>query len=389
MVLPMPGELIPELGTPVQVLWGRADRHVPTMAAAGDRKRAANVRVLVASDAVGALTSLQAGRVIASGWSPAVVDVIALGEAGAGFVSAFADLRGASLDVSAVGGSTVTLAEANGVAALSVSGEQLRADLPYATSSGALGEELNHLLRSRRPRRVYLDLAGVAVHDAGAGFLAGLGATADRPLDHGALGLSDLGVVDLSIPFSTLGHTELIGVVPHSELNHHLLGLRGITSARGRSAGLDPALLLRIDGALESFARHTSAEHAALTGAGACGGLGFAVLALGGRLTTGPEVALTSVEHKVDLMVTGCTVFDFATRGGGVVAAVAEAAAVGLSPCIVLAYEVLIGAREMRTLGIEAAYAVRETAGDRPNGSAVSEAELAALARRVARSWSW
>jgi glycerate 2-kinase len=348
-----------------------------------------SVRVLVASDAIGALTSLRAGRIIASGWSAAAVDVIAVGEAGAGFVSAFAEQRGASLEVSAVGASTVTLVETDSVAALSVSGPRPNADLPYGSSSLALGEALNQLLGSGALRRVYVDLAGIAVHDAGAGFLAGLGATADRPLDSGAPGLVDIGVLDLSTAFSALADTELIGVVPHGELNQHLLGLRGITSIQGRSAGLDPELLLRIDGALEGFARLASAEQAVKPGAGACGGLGFAVLALGGRLATGPEVALASIEHTVDLMVTGCTVFDFATRGGGVVAAVAETAAAGLSPCIVLAGEVLIGAREMRTMGIEAAYAARETAGDRPSGLAISEAELTALARRVARSWSW
>ena len=331
------------------------------------------MRVLVASDAIGALTSLQAGRIIASGWSSAAaVDVIALGEAGAGFVSAFAEQRGASLEVSAVGASTITLAEVDGVAALNVSGEHPRGDLPYDSSSRALGEALNQLVAARHPRRVYVDLIGVAVHDAGAGLLAGLGATADRPLDHGAPGLVDVSVLDLSAAFSALGDTELIGVVPHGELNRHLLGLRGITSIQGRSAGLDPGLLLSIDAALEGFARLASAEQAVKPGAGACGGLGFAVLALGGRLATGPEVALASVEREVDLMVSGCTVFDFATRGGGVVAAVAEAAAAALSPCIVLAGEVLIGAREMRTMGIEAAYAARETARDRPSGLAVS-----------------
>ena len=353
------------------------------------QKEADSVRVLVASDAIGALTSLEAGRIIASGWSIATVDVLAVGEAGAGFVRAFAEDRGASVEVSAIGVSTVALAETGGVVALSISGEQPVADLPYNGSSRLLGETLREVLASRRPHRVYLDLVGVAVHDAGAGLLAGLGAIADRPLDQGAPALRDVGVVDLSAAFATLGETELIGVVPHRELTQQLLGLRGITSLHGRTAGLDPALLLGIDAALDGFAHRASAEHAAQPGAGACGGLGFAVLALGGRLTTGPEVALASRERAVDLMVTGCTVFDFATRGGGVVAAVADAAAAALSPCIVLAGEVLIGGREMRTMGIEAAYAVHEASGGRTNGAAVKVEELAALARRVARSWTW
>jgi glycerate kinase len=90
----------------------------------------------------------------------------------------------------------------------------------------------------------------------------------------------------------------------------------------------------------------------------------------------------------VDLVVTGCSVFDFASRGGGVVAAMAEAASTVLSPCILIAGEVVIGSREMRTMGIEAAYAVRESALDDPHGT-VNEDELAATARRVARSWTW
>ena len=66
----------------------------------------------------------------------------------------------------------------------------------------------------------------------------------------------------------------------------------------------------------------------------------------------------------------------------------AEAAAAALTPCIVIAGEMLIGSREMRTLGIEAGYAVRESLIDDPHAE-ISEEELASTARRVARSWSW
>jgi glycerate 2-kinase len=117
------------------------------------------------------------------------------------------------------------------------------------------------------------------------------------------------------------------------------------------------------------------------------------VLALGGRLSTGPALTLASAAGRqalrgVDLVVTGCSVFDFASRGGGVVAAMAEAAAAALAPCIVIAGEVLIGSREMRTMGIEAAYAVHESLVDHAQLE-VSDEELATTARRVARSWSW
>ena len=87
-------------------------------------------------------------------------------------------------------------------------------------------------------------------------------------------------------------------------------------------------------------------------------------------------------------MVTGCSVFDFARRGGGVVAAAAELAAARLSPCVLIAGEVVVGAREMRAMGIEAAYAVRESSLGEPTGE-VTEDELRRTAERVARSWHW
>ena len=60
-----------------------------------------------------------------------------------------------------------------------------------------------------------------------------------------------------------------------------------------------------------------------------------------------------------------------------------------LAPCVWSAGEVLIGAREMRTLGVEAAYAVRESTADAPAGGDLTGTELRSTARRVARSWSW
>jgi glycerate kinase len=199
--------------------------------------------------------------------------------------------------------------------------------------------------------------------------------------------------VDLTPARAALGDTEVIGIVPADQTGQHLLGLRGITSLRGREAGLDPADLLATDAALDRFARLAAADQVNMAGAGACGGLGFAVLALGGRLTTGPALAFESpagvrARHRVELVVTGCSVFDFLRRGGGVVAAAAQLASDALSPCVLIAGEVVVGAREMRTMGIEAAYAVRESSLDVPQG-AVTADELARTAARVARSWSW
>ena len=351
------------------------------------------MRVLVASDSIGSLSSTQAGRAIAAGWSAAEVSVLPVGDSGAGFARAYAELLEADLEAALDQDLLTTTASAGGTVVTHVSIRDAGSGLPLTASSRPLGEVLAGILRGRRPERVVADLSGLPVHDAGAGLLAGLGAVADQPLDAGVEPLGRLTSVDLSGARTMLEGTELVGVVPAAQLSQPLLGLRGITSLAGRAAGLDPADLLATDTALERFAKLAAPGQAAASGAGACGGLGFAVLAMGGRLTTGPALAFSSPDglrarSGVELVVTGCSVFDFARRGGGVVAAAAELAAGSLSPCVLIAGEVVIGAREMRAMGIEAAYAVRESALDVMTGE-VTEDELRRTAERVARSWRW
>lgn len=351
------------------------------------------MRVLVASDTVGALTSRQAGEAIGSGWAGADVRVLPVGESGRGFLAAYADLLEAPVEAALDGDYLVNTARSGAEVALEVTGPVSPDALLLQATSRPLGEGLARALDEHRPDCVVVDLGGLAVHDGGAGLLAGLGAEGDRPLDLGVEQLSGLSRLDLDRVRARLGGTELVGVVPATQLSQPLLGLRGITSLSGRAAGMDASQLLATDAALEAFARLAAPDQAGAPGAGACGGLGFAVLALGGRLSTGPALAFASstglrARNGADLMLTGCSVFDFARRGGGVVAAVAELASGSLSPCVLIGGEVVVGAREMRAMGIEAAYAVRESSFDAPVGQ-VTEAELRATAARVARSWRW
>jgi glycerate 2-kinase len=354
-----------------------------------------SVRILVATDSIGALSSRQAGEVIAAGWpASAELSVLPIGDAGAGFATAYADLAGLTISTRVTDGGIVTTSHGPDIRLVQVLGSLREVGIPYQESSRPIGEAVAAIVsREPRPSRILIDLAGLWVHDAGAGLLAALGAVADRPLDQGVEGLNGLSQFDLAPARALLGETELVGVVPAAQLAQPLLGLRGITARVGQEASVPPELMLRTDATLETFAELVSSTHSATPGAGACGGLGFAVLALGGRLSTGPALALASPQAKtglraVDLVVTGCSVFDFASRGGGVVAAMAEAASAALSPCIVIAGEVVIGSREMRTMGVEAAYAVRESVLDDPRGN-VSQEELALTAARVARSWTW
>ncbi len=121
--------------------------------------------------------------------------------------------------------------------------------------------------------------------------------------------------------------------------------------------------------ALESWAvacdRRTSLE----PGAGAAGGVGFALLLLGARREPGIDlvsgvVGLPQRARQADLVLTGEGAFDFSSRAGKVPYGVAQIAGEQLRPCVALAGQVLVGSREMRALGIESAYSVAEAYGE-------------------------
>jgi glycerate kinase len=116
------------------------------------------------------------------------------------------------------------------------------------------------------------------------------------------------------------------------------------------------------------------------------------LLLLGASRTPGVDlvaeaVGLADRARRADLVVTGEGSFDFSSGAGKVPSGVARVAADAVRPCIALAGRVLVGAREMRALGIESAYSMVDLVGERaslddPAGS------LARLAERTARTWS-
>lgn len=364
-----------------------------------------SMRVLIAPDRFeGTLTAVEAARAIADGWSrraPAdVVETVPMTDGGPGFCEALrATLGGDLLAVTVTGpyGGPVPAAVlvADGTAyveSAQACGLHLTAgagaDVERATSTG-VGELVLAAVRAGA-RRVVLGLGGVGVNDGGAGLLAALGATAEPPaaLDAGPSGLAALERVDLAEARRALDGVTLVAAV---DVDNPLLGLIGTTNVHGAGRGIAEERKQAVDLALERLASATDKRLALAKGAGAAGGLGFAALLLGAVPEPAMSLVVTTLgledrARAADLVVTGEAAFDFSSRSGTVPYAVAEVAARALQPCIALAGEVLVGAREMRALGIESAYAV----ADMPGVSATTDpaGRLAALAERVARTWS-
>lgn len=244
-------------------------------------------------------------------------------------------------------------------------------------------------------RRIVIGLGGSATNDGGAGMLGALGATADVALDAGPAGLSGVTRVDLS---QAQARVEGVEIVIASDVDLPLLGMFGATKTFGPQKGLSDEQIISVDGTLDAFVAAvcgpTPAERriADAKGAGAAGGLGFALMLLGGERVSGIElvaevVGLTAQAAQHDLVVTGEGTYDFSSRAGKVVYGVATVASAAARPCIVLAGQVLVGSREMRAMGVEAAYSVSDRVGVEASMSDPST-HLSDLACRVARTWS-
>ena len=177
-----------------------------------------------------------------------------------------------------------------------------------------------------------------------------------------------------------------------SDVDSPLTGMFGAAKTFGPQKGLDPDRIAPVDAALERFAQATDRRTSLLPGAGAAGGLGFALMALGATREPGIALVARAVRlaeraRAARVVVTGEGAFDFSSRSGKVPYGVAEIAAAALRPCVAIAGRVDVGNREMRALGIESAYSLTEIVGAERAMSEPAEA-LAETAARVARSWS-
>jgi glycerate kinase len=373
------------------------------------------MRILIAPDKfAGTLTAVEAAAAIEEGWRRrdpgAEVLVAPMADGGPGFIDVLsAVVDGKLLSVTVRG----PLGEETPATVL------LAGETAYIETAQACGLHLVEP-KSRRPedattygvgqlitaavdagaRRIILGLGGSGTNDAGAGLLAALGATATTGaaegksagvgrLDAGAAGLPGLTSVDLTAARARVAGIEFVAA---SDVENPMLGLRGATNVFGAQKGLTDDRKPAVDGWLTHFAELADRKTADQKGAGAAGGLGYALLLLGAERVSGIDLVaeLTGLKQKaaqVDLVISGEGAFDFQSRDGKVIAGVAKVANDAMRPCVVLAGKVLIGSREMRSMGVESAYALVDTVGE-DQAFADPHGSLATVAERVARTWA-
>ncbi len=360
------------------------------------------MRVLVAPDKfAGTLSAVEAADAIAEGWarqSPAdELELAPMSDGGPGFVDVLHAALGGDLL-----GVTVSGPFGDPVPATAL----IVGDTAYVESAQACGLHLTGAERAEWAgtrgvgelllevaaagvARIVVGLGGSGSNDGGAGLLGALGATADVPLDGGVAALDGVTTVLPGPAVERLGAVEIVAA---TDVDSPLTGLFGATKTFGAQKGLPEERLPEIDGVLHRFADATDRRVALEPGAGAAGGLGFALMLLGARRRSGIELVaeacrLEERARSSDVVLTGEGAFDFSSRAGKVPAGVAGVAAASLRPCVALAGRVLVGSREMRALGMDAAYSVVDLVGEE-RALADPAGALADLAARVARTWA-
>lgn len=308
-------------------------------------------RVLLAIDSFkGSVSSAQAEEAVAEGvrrvWPDAELGALPLADGGEGTLDAIA-ARAGVLSTCEVAGplgyrvsarmlvddehdsAVIEMAEAAGIGY-----SPCTESAALAASTYGVGELILRAVRAGA-KTIYIGLGGSATNDGGAGMLQALGAhlvdECGCNIAPGLAGLEHVASIDLTPALRVLNGARLVVL---SDVENPLVGRRGALAVFGGQKGLptgDAEALRRYDSWMVGYGRlldaaitgvraqgllrvpegaRTFGSVLGVPGAGAAGGLGAALLALGAELRSGVETVLDLIGfdervRDVDLVITG------------------------------------------------------------------------------------
>ncbi len=325
------------------------------------------LRVLVAPDSYGdSLTAVEAAAAIATGWNrarPADQFTIApQSDGGPGFIDVLASRLGERRRL-VVSGPLDDDVQAEWV----LDAESATAYLECAQACGLarLGGPPTPQTALAAHSRGVGQLIAAALLAGAARIVVGLGGSASTD---GGRGLVDeLG--GLAAGRRRLADVELIAA---SDVEYPLLGPWGAAAIFGPQKGADQDTVAVLEQRLAAWADELDAAAgrpvSARAGAGAAGGIGAALLALGGKCESGASIiaehtGLADDIAAADLVITGEGRLDDQSLHGKVVGALAEAARAQQVPVVVMAGQVDLDRLASQSAGILAAYAIADYAG--------------------------
>jgi glycerate 2-kinase len=183
-----------------------------------------------------------------------------------------------------------------------------------ARSSYGVGE-LIRVLIDEGIRHFFIGLGGTCTNDGGAGLLGALGvkfiSSTRKPIEATPDGLATLISVDVTALDPRVAECTMTLL---SDVNNPLCGAMGATAIFGAQKGVAATDVLRIDAVIENYATRLEAalQKSAKDkpGAGAAGGLGYALQLVGAKFASGAEtvaelIALKDACIGADWLITG------------------------------------------------------------------------------------
>lgn len=354
------------------------------------------MKVLLAFDSFkGSLNSWQAGCIAKAAIESVIPDaqceVIALADGGEGTVDAAVRAVGGKYEqlqvtgpmgerivarigiMKDVAGELVAVLEvANICGLMMVDRDKLD---PLAASSRGIGEAIVQLL-DKGIRSFVIGLGGSVINDGGMGMLSALGAQFQDAQGESLLGSgADLLSLETIIADRLDKRLARCSFLIASDVNNPLCGSHGATLVYGPQKGVTPELAVKLDHAMAEYAckleaalascAHFQTTHSqrlkrnkddaslsSRAGAGAAGGLGFAFMAIGGRMTSGARwlLDLNKLGERAkdfDLLVTGEGRSDRQTLHGKLPYQIAQLARHAERGCILISGSLGDGVEEL------------------------------------------
>lgn len=367
-------------------------------------------RIILAFDKFkGSLSSEQVARAFKQGWQSVVPDsdivTVPIADGGDGLLQSLATALGASprsvVAHDPLGRSISThyatsgdmaiieMAQVSGVALLEAEERN-----PMLTSSYGLGEVMLDAL-DRGARHMILGIGGSATNDCGMGMLEALGYrfydAEGEVLEASGDAMCHVVRIDAKHADARLSKCD---IVVASDVDNVLYGERGAAWVYAKQKGATPAMVEALDEGMRRFAKVVGGDYHNRPGAGAAGGVGYALMALlGATLKPGIELVLGTVGFDAllddaQLVVTGEGRIDRQTlMGKGPSGVLRRARSKGV-PVIALGGRVE-WCEELESSGFERIYEAT------PEGMPLDEAmqqktaqqNICYAAMRIAREW--
>jgi glycerate 2-kinase len=350
------------------------------------------VQVLIAPDCYGdSLTAVEAAEAIARGWRRGRPDdelrLAPQSDGGPGFVGVLAGRLG-----------KVQTLRVSGPLTAEVTADWVLDPAPPRTAYIECAQACGLALLGGPPTVQ----TALAAHSRGVGQL--IAAAVDEGAGRIVVGLGGSSCTDggrgmveefggLSTARNLLADVELIAA---TDVEHPLLGPMGAAAVFGPQKGADPDTVLVLEQRLSDWAVELNAAAGRAVsdeaGAGAAGGIGAGLLALGGRRESGAAIIaehtrLADDVAAAELVITGEGRFDDQSKHGKVVSALAGGARSHRIPVLVLAGQVTLDEATLADAGIAAAFSITDHAGSVQLAIEDAANQLEGLANVTAATW--